>query len=178
MNVLVGSKNPVKIDSVTKAFSLYFKNISVLGVDVNSNVSAQPVNEKTFKGAKNRCLELINYAKQNNLDVDYFVGIEGGISLIHDVWFSYGCVCIANKEQNFGFGTSPMFMLPNNIIDRLLNGEELGLVMDDLFNHNNSKQSLGAIGILSNGVMNRTDLYYYGVITALIPFINNSLFNK
>lgn len=178
MNVLVGSKNPVKIASVTNAFSLYFDNPNVIGIDVNSNVPAQPVNEQTFIGAKNRCIELFNYSKQNNLDVDYFVGIEGGISLIHNVWFSYGCVCIANKNQSFSYGTSPMFMLPNNIINRLLNGEELGLVMDELFNHNNSKQNLGAIGILSNGVINRTELYYYGVITALIPFINSSLFNK
>lgn len=173
MKILVGSKNPVKIDSVKIAFSKFFDNCLIEGVDVNSDVPNQPINKQTFDGAKNRCIELIKFSKENNLKGDYFVGIEGGISELHGNWFSYGCVCIANNNNKFAFGTSPLFMLPDYVIKRLLKGEELGTVMDELYNHKNSKQNLGAIGFLTKGVMNRTELYTSGVITALIPFINN-----
>jgi inosine/xanthosine triphosphatase len=172
MNILVGSKNPVKIESVQSAFSKYFNDCTVLGINVPSFVPEQPVNEQTFEGAKNRCLELINYSNKNNINADFYVGIEGGISKLHNIWFSYGCVCVADNNNLYGYGTSPLFQLPNFVIERLLKGEELGTVMDELFNHKNSKQSLGAIGFLTKGVMNRTELYTYGVITALIPFVN------
>ncbi|HPN39885.1 MAG TPA: inosine/xanthosine triphosphatase [Melioribacteraceae bacterium] len=172
MNILVGSLNPVKIESVKTAFSKYFDNITVKGINVKSNVPNQPINKQTFEGAKNRCLELINNSKVNSLIIDYYVGIEGGISELHGIWFSYGCVCIASNDNKFSFGTSPLFMLPNFVVERLLKGEELGSVMDELYDHKNSKQNLGAIGFLTKGVMNRTELYTSGVITALIPFIN------
>ncbi len=172
MKILVGSKNPVKIESVKIAFSKYFDNCLIEGINANSNVPDQPINEQTFEGAKNRCVELKKYSNYNNLLADFYVGIEGGISKLHNIWFSYGCVCVANNNNQFGFGTSPLFQLPSFVIERLLNGEELGAVMDELFNHKNSKQSLGAIGFLTHGVMNRTELYTSGVITALIPFIN------
>jgi len=53
MLILVGSKNPVKIESVKEAFEKYFSNVDVQGVEVSSGVSDQPVNEDTFRGAKN-----------------------------------------------------------------------------------------------------------------------------
>jgi len=58
MKILVGSKNPVKIKAVEEAFSKYFDNIVVEGINVNSGVSVQPVNNETYAGAQNRALKL------------------------------------------------------------------------------------------------------------------------
>ena len=67
-----------------------------------------------------------------------------------------------------------MFTLPDFIVQRLLKGEELGVVMDELLNDHNTKQKHGAIGFLSKGVIDRESLYISGVIMALIPFLNQS----
>ena len=56
MKVLVGSKNPVKIASVSEAFANYFDDLEVVGIEVESGVSVQPVNDETFIGAQNRAL--------------------------------------------------------------------------------------------------------------------------
>jgi inosine/xanthosine triphosphatase len=174
--ILVGSKNPVKIRSVNDAFEKYFENVEVIGIDVNSNVSDQPINEETFEGAKNRAFELIEINKEKKLNADFFVGIEGGITQIYSKWFAFGCMCVANKEGKTGFGTSAHFELPKEIIKKLLSGKELGDVMDEIQNKSNTKQKQGAIGYFTNGVMSRAELYVPGLITALIPFLHQELF--
>jgi inosine/xanthosine triphosphatase len=177
MLILVGSKNPVKIESVKEAFDKYFPDVTVRGVEVSSGVPDQPVNDDTFNGAKNRADALYKINETDNLNAQYFVGIEGGIINICDKWFSMGCICIINDQGKVGFGTSSHFSLPKKIVDKLLSGIELGHVIDSLTDQHNSKQKSGAIGFLTKEVIIRKDLYTQGIITALIPFINAELFN-
>jgi inosine/xanthosine triphosphatase len=176
MLILVGSKNPVKIESVNEAFLNYFHDIDVRGIDVNSGVPDQPVNDDTFKGARNRAEALIKINVENKLEAEYMVGIEGGIMNICDNWFSLGCICIMNKEGKVSFGTSSHFGLPKQIIDQLLQGIELGTVIDSLTDQHNSKQKSGAIGFLTKNIITRKDLYTQGIISAIIPFLNPTLF--
>jgi len=174
--ILVGSKNPVKISSVKTTFEKYFEKVEVSGFDVDSRVSPQPVNDETFEGAKNRALFLFDKNKNEDLNADYFVGIEGGIIKTYSRWFGFGCMCIMDKEMRTGFGTSAHFELPDNIVVELLNGKELGDVMDEIQNEANTKQKHGAIGYFTNGVMSRTELYVPGLITALIPFLHKDIY--
>ena len=71
MKILVGSKNPVKIKSVEEAFSLYFQNFSVEGIEVNSGVPVQPINDETYIGAQNRAARLKEMSEVQNLDADF-----------------------------------------------------------------------------------------------------------
>lgn len=172
MKILVGSKNPVKIDAVREALSNYFGNIEVTGIEVESGVSIQPAGDETFIGAKNRALNLKALDESNNINADFFVGIEGGIAKEFNRWFAFGCICIVDKSGNIGFGTSPHFELPILVIEKLLNGVELGIVMDEIQNEENTKQKNGAIGYFTNGVMNRKELYIEGLKVAIIPFLH------
>ena len=58
MKVLVGSQNPAKIEATKEVFRKYFGQTNVIGINVSSEVSAQPVDEEMFEGAKNRALQL------------------------------------------------------------------------------------------------------------------------
>jgi len=178
MKILVGSKNPVKIKSVEEAFSLYFQNFSVEGIEVNSGVPVQPINDETYIGAQNRAARLKEMSEVQNLDADFFVGIEGGIAKLFNRWFAFGCMCIIDKENNVGFGNSPNFELPDMIVKKLLTGSELGRVMDEILNQQNTKQKQGAIGFFTNGVMNRKELYVEGLKVAIIPFLHKDMFFK
>ncbi|MFZ5946357.1 MAG: inosine/xanthosine triphosphatase [Stygiobacter sp.] len=178
MKILVGSKNPVKINAVKEALSLYFDNIETIGIEVDSNVSVQPIGEDTFIGAKNRALKLLEINKEQKLKANYFVGIEGGIIKQFDKWFAFGCMCIIDEDKNCGFGLSPHFELPNGIVEKLLKGMELGNVMDEIQNEENTKQKLGAIGFFTNGIMNRKELYIEGLKVAVVPFLHKKMFFK
>ena len=176
MKMLVGSKNPVKIDAVKEAFKKYFASVEVSGYNVDSGVGAMPVGQEVYDGAKNRAENLSEINKANGLNADFFVGIEGGIANIFEKWFTFGSICIIDKNGNIGYGTSPHFQLPPSIIKQLLQGIELGDVMDKLSNTHNSKQKFGAIGFFSNGIMNRKELYVYGLISAIVPFLRKDLY--
>lgn len=176
MKILVGSKNQVKIASVEEAFSKFFSDVETECREVDSSVSKQPINEEAFHGARNRVMALIKLNRDEGCNADYLVGIEGGVIELHQKWFVIGCVCIADKEGKLGFGTSPMFELPESVSSKVRQGIELGLVMDKLTGAENIKQKGGAIGFFTKEVMKRKDLYVPGVITALVPFLNKELY--
>jgi non-canonical (house-cleaning) NTP pyrophosphatase len=81
-----------------------------------------------------------------------------------------------NKDEQIGFGLSPSFELPPKVVEQLLKGKELGHVMDEIMNEQNTKLRGGAIAFFTNGVMNRKELYVEGLKTAIIPFLHNELF--
>ncbi len=172
MKVVVGSKNPVKIESVKEAFSKYFDDFEIESSNVESGVPDQPVGDDTFTGARNRARDLMQF----NPGFDFYVGIEGGIAQQFNRWFAFGCMCIIDKNGEEAFGTSPHFELPKIVTDQLLAGKELGDVMDEIMNTQNSKHKDGAIGFFTNGVMNRKELYLQGLIVALAPFVHKNLY--
>jgi inosine/xanthosine triphosphatase len=177
MKVLVGSLNPVKINCTKIAFEKYFKDVEVVGYSVKSGVSDQPISEEeTFLGAKNRAKALLDKNKTENLNADYFVGIEGGVMKMSNKWFELGCFCIIDKNSREAFGTSPSFELPDSITEKLLNRVELGDIVDELTGQKNSKQSGGAIAYFSKNVLTRQSLYESGLISAIVPFLNQEMY--
>jgi len=176
MKIIVGSQNPVKIEATKEVFRKYFGQTNVIGIDVLSEVSAQPVDEEMFEGAKNRALHLKKLSEEENLGADFFVGIEGGIVKRYSRWFASGAACIIDNQERLGYGLSPCVELPEGIVDKLLSGSELGEVMEQISGKDNIKQKEGAIGFLSKGMMDRKDLYIHSLIAALVPLINKELY--
>ena len=76
MKILIGTKNPGKIQGAKEALEKYFDDIDIQGIPVSSDVSEEPVNHEIYEGARNRVDNLIKYAKENNIDARYFLGIE------------------------------------------------------------------------------------------------------
>ena len=171
MKVFVASKNPVKIACTQEGFSKYFSDVEVVGVPVDSGVPDQPFNEDTFKGAENRALAL-----KEQQEGDYFVGIEGGLFEHYNRWFAVGIVCVMDKNGKKGFGLSPHFQLPPKLMPILLAGKELGVLMNEIMDEENTKQKGGAVNFFTKGQIDRTQMYVPAVITALIPFLREEFF--
>ena len=55
---------------------------------------------------------------------------------------------------------------------------ELGQADDVVFGATNSKQAMGAVGLLTGGLISRADLYRPAVLLALIPFKNAALYRE
>ncbi len=177
MNVLVGSTNPTKIEAVRLGFGNYFPEVTVIGYTAPSGVPHQPVGEQTFEGARNRVLRLHEMSLEQHVEGDYFVGIEGGVERLFATWFSFGVICIMNREGCMGWGTSSYFQLPPGMVEELLKGKELGDIIDAYTCVEHTKLKDGAIGFLTKNVITRTSLYVPGVVTALIPFVNKELYS-
>lgn len=175
LRIIVGSKNPVKINAARSIFSLYYPDIPLdcQGVDAPSHVPDQPIGEdETRIGAENRVL----YCQQHH-QADFYVAMEGGAEL-----FSYGpatfaFVVIANSQQR-AIGRSSNLPLPPSLYNALLQGKELGDVMDSAFNTTNIKQQGGAIGLLTNHQATRESTYTQALTLAMAPFLHPTLYAK
>ena len=173
--VLVGSTNPVKLEAVREAFLHFHPNIDVLGFDVDSKVSVQPVGDETFSGAKNRAEAVMELEED---DADFYVGAEGGIVQHGTQWFTFACMCIINRSGNMGYGITPQLPLPDEISNRLLTGEdeELGDIIDELTGQAGTKFLGGSTEFFTKGRMDRKQYYIQGLLMALVPFIHDELY--
>ncbi|MEI7603554.1 MAG: inosine/xanthosine triphosphatase [bacterium] len=169
-----GSKNPVKMECTRLGFEKMFPNEEFIYdiTPVPSGVSDQPMSdEETLLGAKNRAIN----ARNAILDADYWVGIEGGVSDNGDEMTAFAWIVIVSKNM-IGKSRTSTFILPQKIAELIRGGMELGYADDLIFKKDNSKQKEGAVGILTDGVLDRIHYYEPSVILALIPFKNDSLY--
>ena len=170
-NVVIASKNPVKINATEKAFEdVFTDSFEFEGISTDSLVSDQPLSDKeTLQGATNR-LKNVQHVK-----ADYYVSIEGGIDLLDNNYEAFAWVVISDNNK-ISKAKTATFPLPLKISDLIKQGYELGEADDIVFNRSNSKQKNGAVGILTDNLINRTDYYKHAIILALIPFTNSKLY--
>ncbi|MDO8265073.1 MAG: inosine/xanthosine triphosphatase [Candidatus Parcubacteria bacterium] len=173
--VIIASTNPVKINAASNAFKEMFptENFNIEGVSVASGVSEQPQNdEETFQGALNRTENVSKIT-----DADFWVGIEGGIEEKNTDMEAFAWVVVKAKDGKIGKGRTGTFFLPPKIAELIKQGKELGEADDIVFGRKNSKQSNGAVGILTDDVVDRIKYYTEAVVLALIPFKNKHLYD-
>ncbi len=174
ITIAIASNNPVKIQATLNGFQRMFpsETYQVETVSVSSDVSDQPAsNQETLRGALNRANGAVNLAPE----ADYWVGIEGGIEDFGTEMAAFAWIVVQTKDL-CGKGRTGSFFLPRKVADLVRAGKELGEADDIVFLKSNSKQKDGAIGILTENVVDRTSLYEQAVILALVPFKNPALY--
>lgn len=174
MKILMATTNPGKIEGANQAFQKYFKNVEITGISTDSEVGDQPVNEDIFNGAKNRVKNLKKYAKQNNIEADYYIASEAGITNLLGNWIDINAAVIEDKSGLQSVGTSQGFPIPEKYIDEI-KSTELGKVMDKIFQCNNLGKGKGGINFLTKDVVSRIDLTRNAFIMALIQHINGDI---
>ena len=175
IKIVVGSKNPVKINAAKNAISDMFslKEVECIGCHAPSGVADQPMtSDETQAGAVNR----VKYC-QSQHQADFYVALEGGVDELEYGPATFAFVAIASDKQ-ISVGRSCNLPLPDVIFESLKKGEELGDVMDRFFNTNNVKQKGGAIGLLTNGLATRESVYRQATLLALAPFVHNDLYQR
>ena len=146
MKILIGTKNLGKIEGAKEAFKKYFDNFDIEGIKISSDVSDEPMNNEIYEGARNRVDNLIKYAKENNIDADYYLGVESGITNSLGKWVNINIAVIKDRFGYESWGTSSGFPIPDKYIDEVIE-TDLGKVMDSIFNHSDLRKIKGGIGL-------------------------------
>jgi inosine/xanthosine triphosphatase len=168
--IVIASQNPVKKQAALHGFKRMFpgEGFQIKDVTVPSGVSEQPCsNSETLRGAANRA----HKARAVFPQADYWIGIEGGVEEQDEGLTAFAWVVVLSGELQ-GQSRTGTFFLPRVVAELVHNGEELGRADDLVFGDSNSKQKNGAVGLLTNNVIDRASLYTEAVILALIPFKN------
>ncbi|GIU07145.1 MULTISPECIES: inosine/xanthosine triphosphatase [unclassified Shewanella] len=173
ISIIVGSKNPVKVGAAQSALATLFpgSQIDCKGVDAPSLVAEQPMSEaETKQGAINR----VKYC-QDAYQADYYIAMEGGVDLFDYGPATFAYIAIAHKEQ-LSLGRGAQLPLPMSVYQALTQDQELGHVMDSMFNTVNIKQKGGAIALLTEGHATRQSNYTQAIILAMAPMLHPQLY--
>ncbi|HOO78289.1 MAG TPA: inosine/xanthosine triphosphatase [bacterium] len=166
--VAVGSRNPLKIAAVEAVLAAFRPGLLVRGVAVSSGVAATPLsNPETIAGARQRA----RLAREATGD-DWGIGLEGGMAVYDGRWFS-GVWCVIRDGRIETRGGGVHFELPPEAARRIVEeGVEMGTAMDGLAGIEMSKRKMGAEGILTRGLIDRSATFRTAVRYALAPFLH------
>jgi inosine/xanthosine triphosphatase len=123
--------------------------------------------DETIRGALARAR-----AARAALDADAGIGIEGGV-VAHDDGAVRTCAwaVVVTRDGREGIGGSLSMMLPPPVAALVLAGMELGHAMDRVTGSHNVKQGVGAVGVLTHGLVTRQQAYETIVAYALAPLL-------
>jgi len=172
--IVIASTNLVKMSATQRGFLRMFPagTFDFESVSVPSGVRQQPLSSaETLQGAKQRT----QAARERMPEAAYWVGIEGGIETDPHGVGAFAWIVIRSSEL-IGQSRTGTFYLPPAVADLLQCGKELGEAGDIVFGTADSKRAGGAIGLLSDHALDRTQLYEQAVILALLPFKHVDLY--
>jgi len=226
VRVGVASENPVKIAAVEEVFRIFFHDVEMVPLAVDSGVPEQPYGKDIIIGARNRALaffphlkgkvkgtgvNLAGYQGENGITVsssdlgetpdepvgvsghgvepeklkeevvDFSVGVEAGLlrSAVAQQMFDVQFCAVLDPSGNITFGHGSGFTYPTEVLRYLDEnpGATVGQAFKELYSIYDSGRRMGAIGVISNGILNRKDLTKQCVFTALLPRFKNPYFS-
>ncbi|MEP6694535.1 MAG: inosine/xanthosine triphosphatase [Chloroflexota bacterium] len=168
----IGSRNPAKVEAVRRALARLAPACALEAVEVASGVAVQPVGDQaTRDGARNRAA-----AALERTGADIAFGLEGGVAHEPPVVWLVSWVSAVTRDGRSGDASGLRMPLPSAVGARLATGDELGTIIDDLFGVTASKQHTGAVGLLTEGFVSRTDAFADLVAMACAPLLRPDLY--
>jgi len=173
MHIIVGSKNPVKLQATKNIMEKIYSKLTVKAIAVDSGVPDQPFGlNQTIEGAINRAKNA--YTE----DVDLAVGIESGLMETPQSLTGYLDLqwCAIYNGKRVTLGVSAGFEYPPHVIEEVLRGNEVGEIMDQITGINNLGEKKGAVSILTRGLLDRTINTEQCVLMAMVPWMNERIY--
>jgi inosine/xanthosine triphosphatase len=144
----------MKVAAARKAFATFFKRAKVVGVDVPSAVSPQPISfGEIVRGARER-------ARRAFRDCDYSVGIEAGVFKVRPAWphpFQITMACVSDGRRE-SLGSGPFFELPASMLQKVVQADT------------------GSVALVTKGKVTREAVTRDAIVMALAPFISPDLY--
>jgi inosine/xanthosine triphosphatase len=168
MKIILGSKNPVKLQAVQEAMQTIhcLAEATILGVAVDSGVPDQPLGlEETIRGARNRSQKAFIHG-------DLGIGLESGVIPVPLTQTGYMnlTACVIFDGNSFHTGLGPAFELPGAVT---LGVVEQGLELDEavraagMSDNPRIGYDQGIIGIMTKGRVTRMTYTKPAVLMAL-----------
>jgi inosine/xanthosine triphosphatase len=186
--IAVGSTRRPKLAAVSEAIQDFGAVLApgmefeVVGVEVESGVGHTPANRRELmQGARQRAEALVRLAQEKNEEWRYFVGLEGGLDAIEEgssrrvLLESWAYV---SDGRSGHFGRSGGVEIPEALAHEVLeNGVELSAAIDRFAGAVGIRDAQGAWGVLSGGLISRTEAFRVAVVAAFAPFYNAKMYH-
>src|SRR5712692_5102291 len=186
--IALGSARAAKIMAVRASIARIaeidsaWRDANVVARSVKTNAPAMPLTDwELMSGARKRALAVREILRQQKLETDLYVGLEGGFHSISvdGEWHTFlrGWAFVTDGERG-SFGMFPLFCVPDSIVKSVIGGKrELGIVIDEVAGARDVRSRQGAWGVLSRDLLTRSMIHEVALIAALAPFYNSALYS-
>ena len=202
ITIAVGSKRGPKLNAVTEALQSFSAALApdaqfeVVGVEVESGVGHTPASrDELMRGARQRTEALVEMARQSGAAWQYFVGLEGGLDVVHEGASADEVLRHSGLQENGHrrvfleswayvsdgarghYGRSGSIELPEALAHEVLeNGVELAVAIDRFAGAVGIRDAQGAWGVLSSNFITRQEAFRVAVLAAFAPFYNDRMY--
>jgi inosine/xanthosine triphosphatase len=182
--VAVGSLRRPKLEAVKEALAAIGPHLhngakfEIVGLEVPGGVRHTPLSrEEMMTGARRRAESLLEIAREKNRPWKYFVGLEGGLEVIHErgarLVFLENWAYVAELEGRGAYGQSGAILLPEPLASRVVDESvELAGAIDDFAGGHGIRDAQGAWGVLTHNLVTRKDAFRIAVINAFAPLFD------
>ena len=156
--IAVGSTRKPKVEAVRDALGVIRPlmdgnaEFEIVPVEVPSGVRHTPLSrEDLMAGARQRAEALVGIANESNASWKYFVGLEGGLDVIHESakrWvFLESWAYVADDKGRGAFGRSGAVLLPEALAKTVVDdGVELSEAIDAFAGGPRNSRRAGCLG--------------------------------
>ncbi len=177
MNILlvaIGTRNQAKTSAVEEVIREFYEDVEFVHVDVPSGVNAQPFSDmETRQGAINRARQTLNAT-----NATFSFGLEGGVHEMDGQMYCCNWGAVALQDGTMISSAGAQFMLPEEIAQKLREGQELGPVMDEYTNSKNIRHHAGAIGIFTHNLVDRKEMFKHIVKLLIGQVMYRNKYNR
>ena len=176
MKIAIGTLNKAKNEAVQNVIRKVWPQAQYFSTKTSSNIKEQPLtDEEGIEGAINRA----NHALQLIPEADYGIGLEGTVDTNKYGMFLSGWVAIIDREGKTSIGCSGKVLMPDYLASRLIQGEELGLIVQEYLNDTNNevRHSSGTNGLLTNNLYTRVREFEDATLCALAKFVSPEIYD-
>jgi inosine/xanthosine triphosphatase len=185
MLIVVGSTRPAKVEAARAAVDAIalvderFRRTIIQAVDVTEIAPTMPMTERAIlEGARIRAQTLMERTSDvGDTQSRLAIGVEGGLDPLPGDRHGYVLKtwAAATDGMRWGFGAGGAIVLPEGISREVLNGRELGDVIDEVARAA-VRGTRGAWGVLTLDLIGRQDSFKSAILAALAPFYNPALY--
>ena len=151
--------------------------------NTSSGVPDMPLSQsEMMSGARNRAIRLHDRFSVEGRSIAYTIGLEGGFHQIstnpmdEQVCFLQSWVYVFDGENGY-WGSSGSVPVPGRVYHSVIDEKrELAEVIDQFSGKNDVRSRMGAVGIFTNGMINRQDLFENALEFAFAPFYNPKVY--
>jgi inosine/xanthosine triphosphatase len=187
MLILLGSTRPAKVEAARAAIAAiaqvneHFRRATIQAVDVTPVAPTMPMTEHAIlEGARIRARTLIERVPRDvGAEYRLAIGVEGGLDPLPGRGEHYALKTWAavTDGTQWGFGAGGAIVVPDAIARQVLNGRELGDVVDEVAG-TAVRGTRGAWGVLTRDLVGRQDSFTAAILAALAPFYNPALYQR
>ncbi len=189
MIIGIGTKNPPKVVACKAVLERIAHKLNLppgfkfITKTTPSGVPDMPLNQiEMMCGARNRALSLAHELNSKEIKSIFTIGLEGGIFSLNPEqgnqteYFLQSWVYVYDGQKGC-WGSSGAISVPKNIYDPIINqGQELAEVIDKIIGQEDIRSKMGAVGIFTDGLVNRQHFFEDALEFAFAPFYNQNIY--